>query len=54
MASDSEARHKQTAVIEFLTAEEDTVGNIYKHLKNLYGECTVDRSTVGRWVKRVR
>jgi hypothetical protein len=54
MASDSEARHRQRAVIEFLTAEEETVGNIDKHLKKVYGGCTVDRSTVGCWVKHVR
>jgi hypothetical protein len=35
-------------------AEEETVGNIHKRLKNVYGDCTVDRSTVGRWVKRAR
>jgi hypothetical protein len=54
MASDSEARHKQRAVIEFLMAEEETVGNIHKSLKNVYGYCTVNRSTVGCWAKCVR
>jgi hypothetical protein len=53
MASESEARHKQRAVIEFLTAEVETVGNIHKRLKHVYGVCTVD-STVGRSAKRVR
>jgi hypothetical protein len=30
------------------------VGNIHKRLKNVYGDCTVVRSTVRRWAKRVR
>jgi hypothetical protein len=54
MASDSEARHKQRAVIQFLTAEEETAGNIHKRLKSVHRVCTVDISTVVRWVKRVR
>jgi hypothetical protein len=54
MASASEASHKQRAVIEFLPAEEETAGNIHKRLKSVYGVCTVDRNTNGRWVKRVR
>jgi hypothetical protein len=45
VALDSEARHKQRAVIEFLTAEEETVGNIHKCLKNIYRDCTVDRNS---------
>jgi hypothetical protein len=54
MASDSEARHEQRAVIEFLTVEEETMGNIHRRLKNVYGDCTVDKSTVRRWAKRVK
>jgi hypothetical protein len=44
----------QTAIIELLTVEEETVRDIHKRLKNVCGDCTVDRSTVGRWAKRVR
>jgi hypothetical protein len=51
IASDSKAHHKRRAVIKFLTAEEETVGNINKYLKNVYGDCTVDRSTAGHRAK---
>jgi hypothetical protein len=54
MASDSKVRHRQTAVIEILMAEEETVGNMHKRLKKVYRDCNVDRSTVGHWAKRVR
>jgi hypothetical protein len=54
MASDIEARHKQSAVTEFVTAVEERVGNIHTRLKHVDGDCTVDISTVGRWAKRVR
>jgi hypothetical protein len=49
MASDSEVLHKQGAIIAFLTAKEETVGDIHKHPKSVYADCTV-----GRWAKRVR
>jgi hypothetical protein len=29
------------------------MGNIQKHLCNIYGSVVVDRSTIGRWVTRV-
>lgn len=54
MASASDIRHKQRAVIEFLVAEEETVGNIHKRLCKVYGTSAVDRSTVGRWARRVK
>jgi histone-lysine N-methyltransferase SETMAR len=47
-----DVRMKQRAVIEFLVLEKETVGNIHKRLQNVYGNSAVDRSTVGRWVKR--
>ena len=53
MASVSDARYKR-AVIELLVAEKENVGNIHKRLCVLYGSCAVDRSTVGRWVQRVK
>lgn len=53
MASVSDIRHKQRAVIEFLVAEKETVGNIHKRLCKVYGTSAVDRSTVGRWARRV-
>jgi hypothetical protein len=51
VASDSKAHYKQTAIIKLLMAGEEMVVNIHKCLKNFYGDCTVNRSTVGYWVK---
>jgi hypothetical protein len=53
MASVSDTRYKQRAVIEFLVAEKESVGNIHKWLCAGYGSCAVDRNTVGHWVQRV-
>jgi hypothetical protein len=50
----SDTRYKKRAVIEFLVVEKETVGNIHNRLCDEYGSCTVDRSTVGRWVQRVK
>ena len=50
----SDTRYKQRAVIEFLVAEKESVGNICKRLCTVYGSCAVDRSNVGRWVQRVK
>ena len=47
-------RYKQRFVIEFLAAEKETVVNIHKRLCAVYGSYAVDRSTVGRWAKRVK
>jgi len=54
MAFVSDTRYKQRAVIEFLVAEKESVGNIHKRLCAVHGSCEVDRSTVGRWVQRVK
>ena len=54
MAPVSDTRYKQRAVIEFLVAERESVGNIHKRLCAVYGSCAVDRSTVGRLVQRVK
>ncbi|XP_070601376.1 high mobility group protein HMG-I/HMG-Y [Erythrolamprus reginae] len=53
MAAVSDVRYKQRVVIEFLTAEKETVENIHKRLCTVYGESAVDRSTVSRWAQRV-
>jgi hypothetical protein len=53
MVSDNEACHKLTAVIEFLTADQEPMGNIHKGLKNIHRGAIVDRSTVECPVKRV-
>jgi transposase len=54
MASVADSRFKQRAVIEFLAHENESVVNIHKCLCAVYGSCAVDRSTVGRWAKRVK
>jgi hypothetical protein len=45
---------KQRAVIEFWVNENESVVNIHKRSCAVYGSCAVDRSTVGRWAKRVK
>jgi transposase len=54
MASVSDTLYKQRAVIEFLVAEKESVGNIHKQLCALYRSCAVNRSTVWHWVQRVK
>src|SRR5215469_630739 len=54
MASTSDTRYKQRAVIKFLVAEKERVRNIHKRLCAVYGSCAVDRSAVGRWDQRVK
>ena len=53
MASVSDTHYKQRAVIEFLVAEKESMGNIHKRLCAVYGSCAVNRSTGGRWVQRI-
>jgi hypothetical protein len=52
MASVSVTRSKQRAVIEFLVAQKESVGNIHRRLCAVYGSCAVDISIFGRWVQR--
>jgi len=54
MGSVSDTCYKQRAVIEFLVAEKESVGNIHKQLCAVYGSCALNRSTVGHWVQRVK
>jgi hypothetical protein len=54
VASVANSRFKQRAVIKFLVHEKESVVNIHKRLCAVYGSCAVDRSTVGRWAKRVK
>ena len=42
------------SVIEFLTAEGKMPIRIHERLKNVYGDATVDVSTVRRWVRRCK
>ena len=43
-------RLKQRAVTEFLSAENVTTAEIHRRLQAVYGENTVNRATVNRWV----
>lgn len=52
--SDMSIRVKQRAVIEFLTAEKVTPTEIHRHLKAVYGNDAIDRTTVNRWVIKFR
>jgi transposase len=54
MAYVSGTLYDKRAVIEFLVAEKKSVGNIHKLLCAVYGSCAVDRSTIARWVQRVK
>ena len=47
-----EARMKQRCIIEFLHAEKIAPIDIHRRLLNVYGDQTVDVSTVRRWVVR--
>ena len=48
------ARIRQRSVIEFLTAEGEMPIRIHERLKNVYGDATVDVSTVRRWARRCK
>jgi hypothetical protein len=50
MASDMEVCMKQRGVTEFLHAEKIAYKDIYQRLLNVYGDQTVDISTVRQWV----
>ena len=52
MASDMEVRMKRRCVTEFLHAEKIAPKDIHRRLLNVYGDVTVDVSTVRRWVVR--
>jgi len=50
MASDMEVCMKQRCVIESLHAEKFAPSDTHRRLMNVYGDQTVDVSTVRRWV----
>jgi transposase len=52
MESDMVVCMKQRRVIEFLHAENIAPNDIHRRLLNVYGDQTVDVSTVRRWVAR--
>ena len=45
---------KQRAVTEFLSAENVTPAQIHRRLQSVYGENTVNRTTVNRWAIQFR
>ena len=47
-------RLKQRAVTEFLSAENVTPAEIHRRLQAMYGENTVNRTTVNRWAIKFR
>ena len=47
-------RLKQHAVTEFLSAENVTPAKIHRRLQAVYGENTVNRTTVNRWAIKFR
>ena len=52
--ADIDVRISQRSVIEFLTAEGEMPIRIHERLKNVYGDATVDVSTVRRWFVAVK
>jgi transposase-like protein len=48
----SDARFKQRAVTESLTAEKVPPTEIHRRMQAVYGDQCVDVSTVRRWVRR--
>jgi transposase len=47
-------RLKQRALTEFLSAENIMPAEIHHHLQAVYGEDTVNRTTVDRWAIKFR
>ena len=50
----SDVRFKQSAVIEFLTAEKVPPNEIHRRMQAVYGDQCVDVSTVRRWARRFK
>ena len=50
MASDTEVSMKQRYGTDFLHEEKTVLTDVYQHLLNVYGDQTVDVSTVKQWV----
>ena len=49
-----DVKHKQRAIIKFLTAEGCTAANIHERLKKVYGEETINVSNVRRWANKFK
>jgi hypothetical protein len=46
--------NKERAVMKFLVAMKEMVGNTHKRINNIYRNAAFDMNAVGRWEKRVR
>jgi hypothetical protein len=44
---------KQQAIVEFLVAEKESVTNIHRQLKNVYGDNAVDKNTICHWASQI-
>jgi hypothetical protein len=44
---------KQQAVIEFLVVAKESVTNIHRQLKTVYGDSAVDKSTASHWASQI-
>ena len=53
MAAALDVRQNQHALIELMWFYNETVTNIHKRLKKMYGDGAVDHSTVIRWASRI-
>jgi transposase len=49
-----DSKQKQRAIIEFLTKEGCRLSDIQRRLQNVYGDDTIDRSNVHRWMKKFK
>ena len=47
-----DSKHKQRSIIEFLTKEGCSPCDIHRRLQNVYGDDTIDKSNVLRWMKK--
>ncbi|XP_053353685.1 protein GVQW3-like [Clarias gariepinus] len=49
-----DSKQKQRAVIEILTKEGCRLSDIHRRLQNVYGDGTIDKSNVHRWMKKFK
>jgi transposase len=49
-----DVRNGQRVMIEFYTAEGASPIEIYRRMRIVYGEDTIDVGSVGRWVRRFK
>lgn len=49
-----DVKHRQRAVVEFLTNEGYTNANIHRRIRNVYAEVALDKYNVLRWVNKFK